>query len=118
MKGVYCERWKQARDFTDRRSGVSADKMGRSIRGRSVEGERFNQGGSDQGPGGASDGMEAEAEDSGTTALRGPGKMEADSVCSLHVPGAPNRTWVPMRGKWVVQGGVRNDEIAPRMHNS
>ena len=39
MEGVSCERWKKARDFTDRRLGVSADKMGRSIRGRSVEGK-------------------------------------------------------------------------------
>ena len=29
--------------------------------------------------------MEAEAADSGAIALRGPGKTEADSVCSLHV---------------------------------
>lgn len=41
------------------------------------------------------------------------------TVCAASTfPGAPNRTWVPMRGKWVVRGGVRNDEIAPRMHNS
>lgn len=41
------------------------------------------------------------------------------TVCAASTfPGAPNRTWVPMRGEWVAQGGVRSDKIAPGMHNS
>ena len=41
------------------------------------------------------------------------------TVCAASMfLGAPNRTWVPMRGEWVVQRGVRSDKIAPAMHNS
>lgn len=73
--GLY---WPQVKGFS-RYDGAGG------IRGRWVEGEGFNQGESDEGPWEASDAVKAEAADSGATALRGPGKTEADSVCRLHI---------------------------------